>query len=48
MMVCVDLNSRTLTAMCCFSVVLVHEGRFTLGFGAAEFVMTITTSTTGC
>ena len=25
MMVCVDSNSRTLTAICCFSAVLVHE-----------------------
>jgi hypothetical protein len=25
MMACVDSNSRTLTATCCFSVVLVHE-----------------------
>src|ERR671912_424242 len=29
MMVCVDSNSRTLTATFCFSVVLVHERQFT-------------------
>ena len=44
MMVCGDLKSRTLTAICCSSGVLVHEGRFKLGFGAAEFVVKITTS----
>jgi hypothetical protein len=47
-MVCADLKSRTLTAICCSSGVVVHEGRFKLGFGAAEFVVKITTSTTGC
>src|SRR5258705_10211625 len=47
MMVCGDLKSRTLTAICCSSGVLVHEGRFELGFGAAEFVVKITTSRVG-
>ena len=28
-----DSNSRTLTATSCFSVVLVHERQFKLGFG---------------
>src|SRR5437867_2774278 len=32
MMACVDSNSRTLTATCCFSAVLVHDyGRSSLG-----------------
>src|SRR5439155_22600304 len=35
MMVCGDLKSRTLTAICCSSGVLVHERRFKLGSGAA-------------
>ena len=45
MMVYVDSNSRTLTATFCFSAVLVHERRFKLGFGVAELVVKITTST---
>jgi hypothetical protein len=42
------LKSRTLTAICCSSGILVHERRFKLGSGAAEFVVKLTTSTTGC
>jgi hypothetical protein len=48
MMACVDSNSRTLTAKFCFSVVLVHERQFKLGFCVAELVVKIMTSTTGC
>ena len=36
MMVCEDLKSRTLTAICCSSDVLVHERRFKLGFGVVR------------
>jgi hypothetical protein len=36
--VCMDSNSRTLTATFCFSAVLVHERDFKLGFGVAESV----------
>jgi hypothetical protein len=32
------LKSRTPTVICCSSGVLVHEGRFKLGFGVAELV----------